>query len=450
LRHKILIVDDEEGVRFGIRNFLESKGYEMLEAISCAQAQEVFQEERPDAVIADFRLPDGDGLDLLGRLKELDSSVPVLVLTGHASIDLAVRAIKQGAEQFLTKPVELPALLVLLERVLENQRVRQKELAGEAQREQTDVDPFLGASPAIRQLASVAKKVAASESPVLILGETGVGKGILARWLHRHGPRADEAFVDLNCAGLVRDFLETELFGHTKGAFTGAVSSKLGLLEVAHRGTLFLDEIGDVETLVQPKLLKVLEEKQFRRLGDVRDRRVDVRLIAATHQDLQRLVQEKKFRSDLFYRISTVPLVVPPLRQRREDIPLLADVLLKRCATDLKRGQPRLSVEALAAMQAYSWPGNVRELRNVLERATLFCDDGLIRVADLYFHLPVGAHATLDSCNLTLEEFDRQYVERVLDAEHGHVERAAARLGIPRSSLYQKIKRHDIHVATGR
>ncbi|HEX7330664.1 MAG TPA: sigma-54 dependent transcriptional regulator [Pyrinomonadaceae bacterium] len=443
-RNKVLVVDDESGVRFGIRDFLEQHGYEIEEAESCQDAQHLFRTSRPDIVIADYMLPDGTALDLLPRLREIDSNIPLLVLTAHGSIDLAVRAIKEGAEQFLTKPLELPTLLVILQRLLQKQRNHHKQLASKSRQVRQSVDPFIGTSAAIRALADQARKILSTESPVLILGETGTGKGVLARWLHENSPRADEAFVDLNCAGLTRELLETELFGHEKGAFTSATASKQGLFEVAHRGTIFLDEVGDVDLQIQPKLLKVLEEKRFRRLGDVRDRQVDVRLIAATHQDIGQLVREKRFRDDLYFRISTIPLSFPSLRERIEDIPTLAQYLLNKIAADLGRGELHLDQGCIQALQAYSWPGNIRELRNVIERAVLLSDQKHITLNDLHFdgHTQVGA-PFLDS-RLTLLELEKQHIERVLQEEHGRVEIAAKRLGIPRSSLYQKIKKFQI------
>lgn len=443
-RNKILIVDDEAGVRFGIRDFLESKGYDVEEAESCAGAQEVFRASRPDVVIIDYLLSDGNALDLLPRLKETEASVPILILTAHGSIDLAVRAIKEGAEQFLTKPIELPALLVIIQRLLENQRNRQKQLAGKTRQAREVINPFLGKSNVIRRLEEQARKVLATDSPILIQGDTGTGKGVLARWLHNNSSRADEAFVDLNCAGLSREFLETELFGHEKGAFTSAVASKPGLLEVAHRGSVFLDEIGDMDPQIQPKLLKVLEEKRFRRLGDVRDRQVDIRLIAATHQDLRLLVQEKKFRSDLYFRISTIPLYVPPLRERGEDIPALAEHFLARLSADLGRGEVHLATDALKALQEYHWPGNIREFRNVLERAVLLSEQAVLSRKDLRFDEPSKNEGWAADTNLTLVDMERCYIERVLQEENGHVDQAARRLGIPRSSLYQKIKKYQI------
>ncbi len=443
-RNKVLVVDDESGVRFGIRDFLEQHGYEIEEAESCQDAQHLFRTSRPDIVIADYMLPDGTALDLLPRLKEIDAQIPLLVLTAHGSIDLAVRAIKEGAEQFLTKPLELPTLLVILQRLLQKQRNYHKQLASKSRQVRQAIDPFIGTSPAIRALADQAKKILSTESPVLILGETGTGKGVLARWLHDNSPRAEEAFVDLNCAGLSRELLETELFGHEKGAFTSATASKQGLFEVAHRGTIFLDEVGDVDLQIQPKLLKVLEEKRFRRVGDVRDRQVDVRLIAATHQDIGQLVRDKQFRDDLYFRISTIPLSFPALRERTEDIPTMAQYLLDKVAADLGRGELRLDESTMHALQAYSWPGNIRELRNVIERAVLLSDQKKITLNDLHFdgHARVGT-PFLDT-RLTLVELEKQHIERVLNEERGRVEKAAKRLGIPRSSLYQKIKKHQI------
>ncbi|HEX3131737.1 MAG TPA: sigma-54 dependent transcriptional regulator [Thermoanaerobaculia bacterium] len=443
-RNTILLVEDESGVRFGIRKYLAAQGFEILEAESCRAAEELFRASRPDLVLADYLLPDGTGIDLLPRLRLADPGVPVLILTAHASIDLAVRAIKEGAEQFLTKPVELPALLVMIQRLLENQRNRQKQLAGRSRSTREAVDPFLGRSEEIRRLAEAARRVAASDSPVLIEGETGAGKGVLARWLHEHGPRSEEALVDLNCAGLTEEFLESELFGHEKGAFTGAATAKPGLLEVAHRGTVFLDEVGDLSLQVQPKLLKVLEEKRFRRLGDVQDRRVDIRLIAATHQPVAELVRDRRFRSDLYFRISTLPLRMPPLRERVEDILPLAAFLLERLAQDLGRPPGRLSSAAEQAFERYPWPGNIREMRNVLERALLLSDGTMLHLRDLRFDPLSGPQPYAPDTRLTLRELEAQYIEKVLREEGGRVAEAALRLGIPRSSLYQKMKQYGL------
>lgn len=444
---RILVVDDEPSVRFGLCDFLSSSGYEVEQADSCASADELFRAWRPNAALLDYRLPDGDALRMLGRMREIDATVPIIVLTGHASIDLAVAAMREGAEHFLTKPVELDALGVILARSLEHRRNRQKHFAGKSRDARQNLDPFRGASTAIRELAERARKIAASDSPVLIQGETGTGKSMLAAWMHQNGPRADEPFVDLNCAGLGRDLLESELFGHERGAFTGAVAAKQGLLEIAEGGTLFLDELGDMDLQVQPKLLKVLEEKRFRRVGDVRDRRINLRLIAATHQNLASLVRDGGFRSDLYFRVSTVPLWVPPLRERGDDVLLLAQDLLRRLSMDLGRGEMRLSQAAAQALRRYSWPGNVRELKNVIERAVLLGEGPELDVGDLLFD-PLGSvtpRAESGSLlDLTLEQLEERQIRAVLDAERGNVRRTAERLGIPRSSLYQKMSRYRI------
>lgn len=458
-RNKILVVDDDALVRFGVRDFLQTHGYEVEEANTCQHTQELFRTFQPDVALLDYQLPDGTALELLPRLKQIDESIPLIVLTGNGTIDLAVRAMKEGAEQFLIKPVDLPSLLVIIKRLLENQRNRQKLLVNKTRAARRPINPFLGTSPVIRQLAEQANRVATASSAILIQGETGTGKGVLAAWLHHHGPRAEEAFVDLNCAGLTRELLDTELFGHEKGAFTGATATKLGLFEVAHRGSIFLDEIGDVDPLVQPKLLKVLEEKRFRRLGDVRDRLVDVRLIAATSHDLSQLVREKRFRSDLYFRINTLRLLVPALRERSEDIPLLAEHLLQSLALDLGRGEVSLSPAAERALQTYAWPGNVRELRNVLERAVLLSDHLRLTPEDLLFEdqllhddyrleRPAANRApTEDNLRLALREAEQRHIERVLQEEHGRVEEAARRLGLHRSSLYEKIRKFGVSMS---
>ena len=446
-KNKILIVDDEDSIRLGLRGFLEAHGYAVAEADSCVKAREMFQVSRPDVAVIDYRLHDGDAMDLLRSFKQADPDVPLIVLTAYGSIELAVQAVKEGAEQFLTKPIELPALRVILQRLLENRRVQRRQQALSAREQRNLVDPFIGKSAAIRDLREQAGKVLATDSPILILGETGTGKSLLAMWLHRNGPRAEEPFVDLNCAGLSREFLETELFGHEKGAFTGAAAAKQGLLEVADGGTVFLDEIGDVDPQVQPRLLKVLEEKRFRRMGEVREREVDIALVAATHQNLAARVKDGAFRSDLYYRISSIPLTMPALHDRREDILPLAHTLLARVAPDLSRGGVKLGADAERALQGYAWPGNIRELRNVIERAALLCDAGTISRRDLRFEPGPAPNAQDDEAGMTLQQVERRHIERVLREEGGKVEQAAQRLGVPRSTLYQKIKNLGIDVS---
>ncbi|MEX2219044.1 MAG: sigma-54 dependent transcriptional regulator [Phycisphaerales bacterium] len=448
-KHRVLLIDDEPGVRFGVRDYLESHGFEVDEAQDCRSGQEAFWRNRPDIVVLDYLLPDGDALGLISPLKEADAEVPIIILTAHGSIDLAVRAIKEGADQFLTKPVDLSSLLLVLRREIENRRARQKGLVEQAREARwRAANPFVGGSAAIRALHEEARRVASANSAVMIYGETGSGKGVLARWLHRNSPRAEEPFVDLNCAGLMPELLESELFGHQKGAFTGAVGSKSGLLEMGHRGTVFLDEIGDMDLRVQPKLLTVLEEKRIRRLGDTRGRTVDIRLIAATHRNLADMAREEKFRSDLYYRINTIPLTVPPLRERKEDILVLARELLRGIASDLGRGEVTLAPESAPALERYPWPGNIRELRNVLERAVLLSSRQQLTPSELRFDAtaaePGAGEIPRDGPGVTLQEVERQHIERVLAGAGGRVEEAARRLGVPRSSLYSKLKQYGI------
>ncbi|MGQ0592640.1 MAG: sigma-54-dependent transcriptional regulator [Gammaproteobacteria bacterium] len=439
LKARLLLVDDDPGVRFGVGQYLRTSGYELAEAGSVADALSAVRNEPADLAILDYRLPDGDALELVPKLRELDAELPCVVLTGHGSIELAVQAIKVGAEQFLTKPVELSALKVLIDRLVEQRRVRRKLASKRGGSEAPD--PFRGDSTPMRAFKEVAQRVAKTDRPALIQGETGSGKGLLAAWLHHAGDRAAEGFVNLNCAGLSRELLESELFGHERGAFTGAVTTKPGLMEMAHRGTLFLDEIGDLDLALQAKLLKVLEEQRFRRVGGVQDRRVDVRLITATHHPLPQLVREGGFRSDLYFRISTLVLEVPALRARREDIPALANELLIRLAQEIGRPKFQLTDAAVEALCAYAWPGNVRELRNVLERAALLSSGMRLDRSALYFDMAGSAAPTTD---LSLEAMERQHIANILRDSGGMVTLAAERLGIPRSTLYEKLKRHGL------
>lgn len=428
-----------------VREYLEGCGFEVVEASTCEAARRVFAEQHPTVAVLDYHLPDGTALDLLSDFKRSDPFVPLIILTAFGSIDLAVDAMKAGADQFLTKPVELAALAVVIRRAAEARRDRQKQLAGRSKQERDAVNPFLGSSAAIRRLEEQARRVTGADSPIIIQGETGTGKTVLARWIHAHSRRAEEAFVDLNCAGLSRELLETELFGHEKGAFTGAVANKTGLFEVAHRGTIFLDEIGDLDLQIQPKLLKVLEDKQFRRLGDVRDRKVDVRLLAATHQELAGLVREKKFRSDLYFRISTIPLTVPPLRERAEDIAALAEMILQSTIVEMGRPGVAFKGEALEAMRRYTWPGNIREMRNVIERAVLLSGSRELGRRDLLFETQgeVGTGWPNEG-ELTLEQMERKYIAWMLQQCSGKVVEVAKRLNIPKSTLYQKLKEYGI------
>ena len=449
-KNRILVIDVDPVIRSGICNFLVAHGHTVAEAPTTREAQLQVHKFRPDAAILDFSLPNGDALELLRRIKGMDSNLPVVALVGQGSAETAVRAIQDGAEQFLIKPVELSLLHAVLLRVLATQRSRHRSLASMSRTKAECVDPFLGTSAAIRRLQDLARRVAHSESPILLQGETGSGKGVLANWIHCNGPRAEEPFLDLNCAGLSRELLESELFGHEKGAFTSALNAKQGLLEVANRGTVFLDEVGDIDLQIQPKLLKVLEDRVFRRLGDVRDRTVDIRLISATHRELLELVRQQKFRSDLYFRVNIVPLRVPPLRERVEDVPILAKHFLDRLAQACARGEMVLETSAMDALQSYSWPGNIRELRNVLERAVLLTEGNRLTVHQLQLQGSSLAAPPQVTGTGTLKQMECAHINFVMQDEGGSVERAARRLGIARSSLYNKLKRLQISARSGR
>jgi DNA-binding NtrC family response regulator len=433
----ILIVDDDVRMRSGIVSFLRTRGFAVAEAETVQAAEAEFRGRQPDLAIVDHCLPDGEGLDLIKLFHKIDERVPILMLTGHASFDLAVQAMKLGAENFLTKPIHPAALFAVVQRVLDSYRDRRRQIARTAHEARSRLDPFAGTSALIQGLLAQAHQVLDSHTPVLIAGETGTGKGVLARWFHEHGPRAEEPFVDINCAGLSRELLESELFGHERGSFTGAATSKLGLLEVAHRGTAFLDEIGEIGLALQPRILKVVEEKQFRRIGDVRSHSVDIRLITATNRDLGKMARDGSFRSDLYFRINTIHLVIPPLRRRLEDIPALARQVLDHLGTGRSI---EIAPDAMRAMQAYSWPGNLREMRNVFERAVLLSGNATrITAADLRFE---AAPDDAGEGVLSLDEVERRHIEHVVRLESGNIDRAALRLGVSRSTLYQKLKRY--------
>ncbi|MBX3252305.1 MAG: sigma-54-dependent Fis family transcriptional regulator [Myxococcales bacterium] len=442
LQSRILVVEDDAATRHGVAAALRARGHAVLEAGSCHEALALFSPP-PDAVITDLRLPDGDAVRLLPQLHALDATVPVFIITGFATIDVAVRAVKLGAEDFFTKPVVMTTLIDFVEKAVARRRstttgkhVRASVAARESR------------SEVMRRLDDEVERLRNSDCTVLILGETGTGKSVLARHIHDVGARSNGPFVDVNCAGLRSDFVESELFGHLRGAFTGAHAQKQGLFDAAHDGTLFLDEIGDIDMQVQPKILKVLEEKRFRRMGEVRERNADIRLIAATHHDLLASVERRTFRADLFYRISTVTVRVPSLRERTEDIPGLVAQLLAQ------EGLPDVSPtrEAWEKLASYSWPGNIRELKNVIHRALILRTGTVIAADDVRFDsesrsslLAAPAEST---SSRTLEEVEREHIARALAAENGRVRDAARRLAIPRSTLYQKIKNYGIPLSS--
>ena len=444
MANAILVIEDDPLIQDFLADGLTIEGLEVIRANSLGKALLEIQKSPINIILSDYELQDGTAFDLLNWLKIRDIRIPVILLTGHASIDLAVQAVKNGAEQFIPKPVDLAYLIKMVWRTLDNCRIQHKDLASKMERARYSRDPFIGNSPAIQELRKSAKRAAEANLTILIQGETGTGKGVLARWLHKMSSRSNEAFVDLNCAGLTRELTESELFGHQKGAFTGAINNKIGFLEAANQGTLFLDEIGDMDLQVQPKILKVVEDKRFYRLGDVLERKTDAQIIAATHRDLKAMSEKGAFRSDLYFRISALRLRIPSLRDRPEDIPIITDMLLQQLGSDMKRGMLQISDRARLALQQYSWPGNIRELRNVLERAVLLSDDGAIHNTSLEFESPSSQAPNANSApsNFTLKEIEKQSILQTLELEGGNVIRTAKRLGIHRSSLYSKIREY--------
>jgi DNA-binding NtrC family response regulator len=442
-KQRILFAEDEA---FGeaVQTFLEVNGFEVSWQESAAAVLKTAEAFTPDLILLDYSLPDGNALELIPRLKALHPNCASIILTGRGSIELAVECMQVGADHFLTKPVRLEALLAVIQKVLTGQR--DTRTAKSARLKMSGApNPFIGNSRIIRELEHEARRLGTAQSPIFIQGETGAGKGVLARWMHRNGPRADEPFVELNCAGLSRELLESELFGHEKGAFTGAAAAKEGLFEVANRGTIFLDEIGDMDVAIQPKLLKAVEEKRFRRLGETRERQVDIHLISASHADLRAKVVAGTFRQDLYYRIAALPLRVPPLRERSSDIPALAELLLRNIGTELGRTNLSLTGEVIEQMQSYHWPGNVREMRNVLERAVLLSRSGALDRLELHSEPASSLHGSEGS----LQDAQREEILRVLQEQSWNVSAAAKLLGISRSGLYTKIKQYGLRPANG-
>jgi DNA-binding NtrC family response regulator len=359
-----------------LRHALEREGHAVLEATNGPEAARALQQGQPDLVLSDLRLPDGDGFGVLRAAKEVDADIPVIVMTAFGRIEDAVTAMKEGALDFLAKPIDPDHLLLLVARALEQRRlVNENILLREELAIRRGAPLIVGDDPALRKVIGSVQRAAATDATVLIEGESGTGKELFARTLHALSQRADQPFVAINCAAIPETLLESELFGHEKGAFTGAVARKPGKFELAHRGTLFLDEIGDLPLSLQAKILRALEEKRFERLGGTASLQVDVRLVAATNRGLKAQVAQRRFREDLYFRLSVFPITVPPLRERREDISTLARFFVERFCRELKKKTLPLSPAALEALQTYAWPGNVRELQNCIERAVILAEE---------------------------------------------------------------------------
>ena len=420
----------------------------MQRAAEARGGMDLYDRERPDLVLLDIDLPGLSGLQWLEVLRSRDVDATVIMLTGNADIATAVQAMRLGAENFLTKPVELAHLEAAAERAYEKVELRRRNrFFAERQTENSGL-AGLGRTPMMRDIARQIELLAASDTTVLLQGETGTGKGWVAHMLHSLSRRSTAPFVEINCAGLSSTFLDSEIFGHEKGAFTDAKDQKRGLFEVAHTGSFFLDEVGDLAPELQPKLLKVLESRRFRRLGGTREIEVDVRLIAATNHDLERSAREGTFREDLYYRLAVLPLRLPPLRERgRDEIADLAIRLLLDLRRKVGRGPARFTPDALNLLGQYSWPGNIRELRNVLERVLLLSSDAEeVQPAHLPPEILVSTHggSAGPEADLSLEEVERRHVARVLAHHSGNRSRAARSLGISRATLYEKLAKYGL------
>ncbi len=441
----ILIIEDDATLRLTLGGFLERSGYEVALADDGATGLALLRERDFHLALLDLRLPDTDGLDVLRRLREFDDETVVVVMTAYPEVRTAVAALKAGAWDYINKPFDLDDLAELVRRAIETGRLR-RELAWRRSREApTSIEGLIGESPAFVELIAVTSKMAAAGSvPVLIRGESGTGKERVAQAIHAHSDRSGGPWVTLNCSALPEGLLESELFGHERGAFTDAKQAKRGLLEMADGGTLFLDEIGDLSLALQPKLLRVLQTQSFRRVGGSHEIRVDTRFVAATHRDLESMMRNGLFREDLFYRLNVGLIEVPPLRERPGDIDMLARHFLEQIATSLGRAAPRLPEDVLARLRGYPWPGNIRELRNVIERAAILSDETGISAHLLPSEIS-GAQSGSpgDSADnfepLTLAEAQRRHVRRMLEYTGGNKTRAAELLGISRATLRTKI-----------
>ena len=444
----ILIVDDEKAIQTSLQGVLEDEGYRVTAVGTGNEALARLTEEHPDLVLLDVWMPGIDGLEVLAEIKRLRPEIPVVMISGHGTIETAVKATKLGAYDFIEKPLSLEKTLLAAARALEHFRLEReiRELRQRVERQHE----IVGESPAIRELRRQIEIAAPTNGRVLIYGENGVGKELVARAIHALSERREGPFVEVNCAAIPEELIESELFGHEKGAFTGAVARRKGKFELAHGGTLFLDEIGDMSLKTQSKVLRVLEEQAFERVGGKETLKVDVRVIAASNQNVQVLIREGRFRDDLFYRLNVIPIEVSPLRERKEDIPLLIQHFIAVFSAENGKRPKRVAPDAMPYFVAYDWPGNVRELRNMVERLVIMAQQDVIGPDDLPPPLrPKEAAGPPEPGRAkTLKEardaFERAFILSELRANDWHMTRTAERLGIERSHLYRKLKAYGI------
>lgn len=449
---RILLIDDDESLRRVAEYTLAEEGYDVLTAPDGRAGLDLFRSAAVDVVLSDVRMPELDGMDLLPQIRAMQPDLPVIMLTAHGTIASAVEAMKLGAFDYLTKPFSLDQLRASVRKAVEVGALKQENRhLRQMVAERFSFDMMIAGSRAMREVADLAARVAQSDSTVLLLGESGTGKELLAKAIHLHGARRRGPFVPVNCAAIPEALIESELFGHRRGAFTGAVSDAQGKVEAADGGTLFLDEIGDLPLVMQAKILRLLQEREIDRLGDPKPRRVDIRVIAATNRDLQKMVADGAFREDLYYRLAVVPVRVPPLRERTDDIPLLVEHFLAKHAGRLGRTPvPSVDKPVYAALNQYLWPGNVRELENVVERALVLDRDGAIGLDDLPESLRGAerrfghARIELPDDGISLDAVERDLILAALDKHGGNQTRAAAYLDITRSALLYRMQKHGL------
>ncbi len=438
----VLIVDDEEGIRESLSQIIEDD-YDAVTASSGEEAIRIAKETAPDLVLLDIWMDGMDGIQTLQELKQAYPDLPVIMISGHANIENAIKATRMGAYDLLEKPLSLDKVLLTVQRALEKKSL---EIENRALRENFSRRwRFVGESPKIKQVLSQIQMAGASNGRVLILGESGSGKELVAHLLHQHSPRLNGPFVEVNCAAIPQELIESELFGHEKGSFTGAFERKQGKFELADNGTLFLDEIGDMSLQTQAKVLRVIETQEFQRVGGSKNIKVDVRIISATNKDLAEEVKKGAFREDLFFRLNVIPIRVPGLRERAEDIPALVDHFLRLFAAEYGQQKKEVSAEALKALRTYSWPGNIRELKNVLERLVIMTPSRIISKVDIIAaDSPRSDYFSLTALKDARDAFEKDFIIRKLEENSWNVSKTAELLDVERSNLHRKIKAYDI------
>ena len=450
---RILVVEDEEGMREFLNILLAKEGYDVTTCECGAEAIEKFKEQNFHLVVTDIKMPGIDGIEVLTRIKEIEPTVPVIIMTGYASMETAIEAVNKGAYSYLRKQTSNDEIKQIVKKAIEMRWLQKENKLLKQQLRKNHRDrKTIGRSEKIKQVFALLDKVAETDSTIMIYGESGTGKELIAREIHYKSKRSEGPFVSINCGALPETLLESELFGHVRGSFTGAVRDKEGLFAVAKGGTFFLDEVGETSPAIQVKLLRVLQEKEIIPVGGTKPIKVDVRLIAATNADLEQNVDDGVFRADLFYRLNVIPVRIPPLRQRKDDIPLLVDHFLKLYCERTGKAPKTISSETIDCLVRYEWPGNVRELENSIERAVILQEGRLIVPDDLPQKVRFGnrerSASVVSSCNITLEELEKEYLLKVLDEVGWRKKKAAAILGINPSTLYRKLQRYGFETTT--